>query len=65
MRAHRWAFTEAYKTTFLVSLAFGGLTILANCFIANIDHLMDGKLAATLSGREEDASSTDKSDFVV
>jgi hypothetical protein len=63
--SYRWAYTEAYKTIFLVSLAFGGLTILANCFIPNIDHLMGGKVAATLSGREKDVGDTEKHGAVV
>jgi hypothetical protein len=52
--AYRWAYTDAYKTIFLVSLAFGGLTIIASFFIPDIDHLMGGKVAATLTGREKD-----------
>jgi hypothetical protein len=50
--AYRWAYTDAYKTIFLVSLAFGGLAIIASFFIPDVDHLMDGKVAATLTGRE-------------
>ncbi|KAF2827930.1 MFS general substrate transporter [Ophiobolus disseminans] len=56
--AYRWAFTDAYKTIFLVSLAFSGLTIIANCFIPDIDSLMGGKVAATLIGREKDDDKT-------
>jgi hypothetical protein len=51
--AYRWAYTDAYKTIFLVSLAFGGLAIISSFFIPDVDHLMDGKVAATLTGREK------------
>ncbi|OAG10688.1 MFS general substrate transporter [Paraphaeosphaeria sporulosa] len=52
--AYRYAYTDAYKTIFLVSLAFGGLAIIASFFIPDVDHLMGGKVAATLSGREKE-----------
>ena len=54
-QAYRWAYSDAYKTIFLVSLAFGGLAIIASFFIPNIDSLMGGKVAATLKGREKEA----------
>ncbi|KAJ4357492.1 uncharacterized protein N0V89_002068 [Didymosphaeria variabile] len=53
-QAYRWAYTDAYKTIFLVSLAFGGLAIIASFFIPDVDHLMGGKVAATLTGREKE-----------
>lgn len=52
--AYRYAFADAYRTIFLVSLAFGGLTILVSFFIPDIDSLMGGRVAATLSGREKE-----------
>lgn len=51
--AYRYAYADAYRTIFLVSLAFGGLAILVSFFIPDIDALMSGKVAATLSGREK------------
>lgn len=51
--AYRYAYSDAYKTIFLVSLAFGGLAIISSFFIPDIDALMGGKVAATLSGREK------------
>lgn len=58
--AYRYAYADAYRTIFLVSLAFGGLAILVSFFIPDIDALMGGKVAATLSGREKDVEQTVK-----
>jgi hypothetical protein len=58
--AYRYAYADAYRTIFLVSLAFGGLAILVSFFIPDIDALMTGKVAATLSGREKDANQLSK-----
>lgn len=52
--AYRWAYTDAYKTIFLVSLAFGGLAILASFMIPNVDSMLDSKVAATLTGRDKE-----------
>lgn len=52
--AYRWAYTDTYKTIFLVRLAFGGLAIISSFFIPDVDPLIGGKVAATLSGREKE-----------
>ncbi|KAF2681419.1 siderophore iron transporter [Lentithecium fluviatile CBS 122367] len=52
--AYRWAYTDAYKTVFLTSLAFGGLGMICSLFIADIEPLMGDKVAVTLTGREKD-----------
>ncbi|KAF2650884.1 MFS general substrate transporter [Lophiostoma macrostomum CBS 122681] len=51
--AYRHAYADAYKTIFLVSLAFGGLGILVSFFIPDIDALMGDRVATTLKGREK------------
>lgn len=58
--AYRYAYADAYRTIFLVSLAFGGLAILVSFFIPDIDALMGGKVAAKLSGREKEGDQTVK-----
>lgn len=52
--AYRYAYADAYRTIFLVSLAFGGLGIICSLFIPDIDTLMGNKVAATLKGRERE-----------
>lgn len=52
--AYKYAYADAYRTIFLVSLAFGGLAITASFFIPGIDSMMDGRVATTLKGREKD-----------
>ncbi|KAF2735795.1 siderophore iron transporter [Polyplosphaeria fusca] len=51
--AYRYAYADAYRTIFLVSLAFGGLAMIASCFIPNIDSMMNSKIAATLTGKDK------------
>ncbi|ORY15284.1 fungal trichothecene efflux pump [Clohesyomyces aquaticus] len=51
--AYRYAYMDAYRTIFLVSLAFGVLGIIANFFIPDIDALMGGAVATTLKGRQK------------
>lgn len=53
--AYRFAYADAYRTIFLVSLAFGGLAIIASLFIPDIDSLMGEKVAATLKGRDKNS----------
>lgn len=52
--AYRYAYADAYRTIFLVSIAFGGLGIITSLFIPDIESLMGSKIAATLTGREKD-----------
>ena len=57
---YRFAYSDAYKTIFLVSLAFGGLAILVTLFIPDIDALMGDRVATTLKGREKDSKDGSK-----
>ncbi|KAF2646390.1 MFS general substrate transporter [Massarina eburnea CBS 473.64] len=52
--AYRWAYSDAYRTIFLTSLAFGGLGVICSLFIEDIDTMMGGKIAVTLTGREKE-----------
>ncbi|KAF2808981.1 MFS general substrate transporter [Mytilinidion resinicola] len=52
--AYKHAYMDAYRTIFLVSIAFGGLAIIASIFIPDIDKLMTRSVAATLQGRKGD-----------
>ncbi|KAF2489786.1 MFS general substrate transporter [Lophium mytilinum] len=53
-KAYQHAYMDAYRTIFLVSIAFGGLAIIVSFFIADIDKLMTRSVAATLQGRKGD-----------
>lgn len=57
-QAYRHAYSDAYRTIFLVSLAFGGLGIICSFFIPDIDALLGDKVAATLKGRDKDSHDT-------
>jgi len=52
--AYRFAYSHAYKTIFLTSIAFGVLAIICNLFVPNIDHLMTDAVAVTLTNRHGD-----------
>ena len=52
-RAYQVAYTDAYRTIFLVSLAFGGLAMICACFTPMID-LKNEAIAATLHKRGEE-----------
>ena len=43
--AGQMAYAEAYKYVYYVSIAFGGISILAACFLGNIDQFMDDHVA--------------------
>ena len=58
--AYRYAYMDAYRTVFLVSLGFGGLAIIASFFIPDIDKLLGGSVAATLKGREKEPEGSGK-----
>lgn len=49
-RAYQEANASAFRTVFLSTIAFTGVAIIATLFLPNIDHLLTGKVAATLSG---------------
>ncbi|OCL08489.1 MFS general substrate transporter [Glonium stellatum] len=51
-KACRHAYMDAYRTIFLVSIAFGSLAILVSFFIPDINNLMNDSVVATLHGRK-------------
>jgi MFS family permease len=48
MRAYREANADAYRTVYLATIAFSGVAVILTWFAPNTDHLMTGKIAATL-----------------
>ena len=42
------AFAESYKWVYLVSIAFGGVSIIAACFLGNINQYMDDHVAVVM-----------------
>ena len=42
------AFAESYRWVYLVSIAFGGVSIIAACFLGNIDEYMDDHVAVVM-----------------
>ncbi|KIW32624.1 uncharacterized protein PV07_04155 [Cladophialophora immunda] len=58
-QAYRVANVDAYRTVFLSSLAFGGLCIILNLMIPNVDKLMNRDIAVRLHAtNEKNASDT-------
>jgi len=53
-RAYRVAYSDAYRTIFLTSIAFGVLGIICNLFVPNVDKLLTNSVAATLTNRKGD-----------
>lgn len=49
-RAYQEASADAYRTVYLVTIAFSGLSIILTWWAPNTDDLMSGKVAATLGG---------------
>jgi hypothetical protein len=43
------AYQESYKWVYLVSIAFGGISIIAACFLGNINKYMDDHVAVVMS----------------
>jgi len=58
--AYRFAYSHAYKTVFLTSVAFGVLAIICNLFVPNIDHLMTDAVAVTLTNRDGNKTSAEE-----
>ena len=48
VKAGQIAFAESYRYVYLVSIAFGGVSILAACFLGNIDKYMDDHVAVVM-----------------
>jgi hypothetical protein len=46
------AYSQAFKTVYLTSIAFGGLSIIASLFITSIDDLMTDFVARKIGGVE-------------
>ena len=42
------AFAESYKWVYLTSIAFGAVSIVAACFLGNIDQYMDDHVAVVM-----------------
>lgn len=53
IEASKQASMDAYRTVFLVSLAFGGVGIICSCFVPNIDDRMTGQVSARLKWETE------------
>lgn len=48
------AYSESFKTVYLVTIAFGGLALIAAVFTSNIDHLLDGYVSRRIGGTVAD-----------
>jgi len=48
----KMAYSQAFKTVYLTSIAFGGLSIIASLFITSIDDLMTDFVAWKIGGAE-------------
>lgn len=46
--AGQTAYAASYKYIYLVSIAFGGVSIIASCFLGNIDQYMDDHVAVVM-----------------
>jgi hypothetical protein len=46
--AGQTAYAASYKYVYLVSIAFGGVSIIASCFLGNIDNYMDDHVAVVM-----------------
>ena len=42
------AYAESYRWVYLVSLAFGGVSVIAACFLGNINKYMDDHVAVVM-----------------
>lgn len=48
IEAGKVAYAESYKYVYLTSIAFGAISIIAACFLGNIDKYMDDHVAVTM-----------------
>lgn len=48
LAAGQTAFAESYKYVYLTSIAFGGVSIIAACFLGNINQYMDNHVAVIM-----------------
>lgn len=42
------AYAESYRWVYLVSIAFGGISVIASCFLGSIDQYMDDHVAVVM-----------------
>ena len=42
------AYAESYRWVYLVSIAFGGVSVIAACFLGNIEKYMDDHVAVVM-----------------
>jgi hypothetical protein len=50
-KAYQVAYSDAYRTIFLTSIAFGSLGIVCSFFVPNVDDLLTDSVATTLTNR--------------
>ena len=48
VKAGQIAYAESYRWVYLASTAFGGVSIIASCFLGNIDQYMDDHVAVVM-----------------
>lgn len=53
LRSYKQANADAYRTVYLTTIAFSGVAVILTYFAPNTDHLMTGKVAATLNHEAE------------
>lgn len=59
-RAYEFAYSDAYRTIFLTSIAFGLLGIICNFFVPSVEDFMTGNVAATLGTRKGESTAEEK-----
>ncbi|RAL14138.1 trichothecene efflux pump [Aspergillus homomorphus CBS 101889] len=58
--AQKTAYAESFRTVFCVSIAFGGLSIIASLFSKEVDTRLDGGVAAKLVVKEDSSAAWEK-----
>lgn len=48
VKAGQIAYAESYRYVYLASIAFGAVSVVAACFLGNIDQFMDGHVAVVM-----------------
>ena len=48
VKAGQLAYAESYRWVYLASIAFGVVSIIASCFLGNIDQYMDDHVAVVM-----------------
>ncbi|KXJ90089.1 fungal trichothecene efflux pump [Microdochium bolleyi] len=52
VRAYKWAYSDAFKSVYLTTIAFSAFAVVLTWFAPNTDDLMTGKVAATLANED-------------